>query len=74
MATVVLDTPDQINMFVVITLKSAIKLYWKTGMRANRAYTPTRMKAKAEELTGKKFKRGDWSAMVDALQEKIDAR
>ena len=45
--------PTEVNTFVMITLKSAIKLYIQTGMKANRAYTPTNMLRKAGELLGK---------------------
>jgi len=62
----------EVNRFVAVTLKSAIKLYKNTGMKANRAYTPTNMKRKAEELTGKKFKARDYDGMIAALEEMLN--
>lgn len=63
---------EEVNTFVMITLKSAIKLYISTGMKANRAYTPTNMLAKAGELLGKKYKRGQLQQAYDDLQAKYD--
>lgn len=62
-----------VNTYVAVVLKSAIKLYAKTGIKANRAYTPTNMLAKAGEITGKKFKRGQFDAAVEALDEWLAA-
>lgn len=64
--------PAQVNTFVMITLKSAIKLYIQTGMKANRAYTPTNMLHKAGELLGKTYKRGQLQQAHDDLQAKYD--
>lgn len=64
----VFDTPEAINRFQVVVIKRAIMLYRDTGMRANRAYTPTNMRATTERLTGKKFKARDWDGMVQALE------
>lgn len=68
MATVI-STPEGINRFVIITLKQALKLYDKTGMKANRAYTPKNMRLKTEQLTGKKFAARDYKGMIAALEE-----
>lgn len=59
----------EVNRFVAITLKSAIKLYINTGMKANRAYTPTNMLRKAGELTGKSYKKGQLKLAYDDLVE-----
>ena len=64
--------PTQVSVFQMVTIRSAIKLYAKTGMKANRAYTPTSMKVMVEKITGKIFKRGQWQEMQDALTVKID--
>lgn len=66
---IVADTPEKIDRFRAVTIRSAIKLYSKTGIKPNRAYTPTNMKNAAEQITGKKFKRGDWPAMIEALSD-----
>ena len=65
-------TPTEINTFVLITLKSAIKLYLKTGMKANSAYTPTNMLRKAGEFTGKTYRRGQLQVAFDDLQAMYD--
>ena len=64
--------PAQVNTFVMITLKSAIKLYIQTGMKANRAYTPTNMLRKAGELLGKTYKRGQLQQAHDDLAAKLE--
>lgn len=68
----VLDTLSQIDRFRIVVIKNAIKLYKNTGMKANRAYTPTNMRRAAEQITGKTFKARDWEGMIAALQEKLD--
>ena len=64
-------TEEDVPRFAMMTLRSAIKLYAKTGIRVNRSYTPTAMKRTVEKWTGETFKRGDWSAMIAALDAKI---
>lgn len=59
---------EEVNTFVLVALKGAIKLYVATGMKANRAYTPTNMLRKAGELTGKTYKRGQLEQAGDDLQ------
>lgn len=53
--------------YVAITLKHGIKLYRDTGIKPNRAWTPTAMLAKAGEITGQTFKRGQFTQAIDAL-------
>lgn len=65
-------TGEGINRVVIVVLKNAIKLYKNTGMKANRAYTPTNMRRKTEELTGKKFKARDYDGMIAALEELLN--
>lgn len=66
-------TGDQVNVFAMITLKSALKLYAKTGMKDNRAYTPTAMMRTASRMTGKTFKARDYAGAIAALEEAIKA-
>ena len=40
-----------------IVIAGAIRLYLRTGMKANRAYTPTAMSNYVTSLTGKKYGR-----------------
>ena len=62
-----------VSTYQAIVLKSALKLYNATGMKPNRMWTPTRMLALAGEITGQKFKRGQYLTAADALQVWIDA-
>ena len=70
---VVFSGPSQVDRFVAVTLRQAIKLYRLHGMKVNRAYTPTAMLARASQLTGKKFKRGQFAEAEAALTELLDA-
>ena len=64
-------TGDQVSVFAMITLKSALSLYAKTGMRVNRAYTPTAMMRTASRMTGRTFKARDYAGAIAALEETI---
>lgn len=66
--------PKEVNTFVIVVLRSAISLYSKTGMKANRAYTSTNMLRKAGEITGKKYKRGQLQIAYDDLGNKLMER
>lgn len=58
-----------VNVLACLTVASALSLYAKTGMKANRAYTPTNMLAFVERTTGKKFKRGQYAEAAEYLKE-----
>jgi hypothetical protein len=64
----VIDSPEMINVFQVMVTASAMKLYLKTGIRVNRAYTPTNMKAIATSFTGKGYARSR-KGMEEALTD-----
>ena len=64
---------SDVNIFRAIVIASALELYARTGMRANRAYTPSAMLAAAREMTGKQFKRGQYLQAAAALRELADA-
>lgn len=57
-----------------VVIANALRFYARTGMRVNRAYTPTAMLRAATELTGKKFKRGQYLAAAEAIMETVDAK
>ena len=59
--------PAAVGVFRAITIKHAIRFYAKTGMKVNRAYTPSAMLRAAGEITGKTFKRGAYTEAADAL-------
>lgn len=50
------DTPEGIEFYRMTVIASAAALYINTGMKANRAYTPTRMRNALNEVTGSKAK------------------
>jgi len=58
---------DAVQLYAAAVLRSAIKLYLKTGMRANRMYTPANMLLVAGNHTGKPYKRGQLQLAFDDL-------
>lgn len=66
--------PDAVSVYQVLVIASALRLYAKTGMKANRAYTPTAMLAAAKRITGRAFKRGQYVQAADALKAWADAK
>jgi len=61
--------PQGIDTFRAFVIASALRLYAKTGMKANRAYTPSNMLAAASAMTGKKYKRGQYEQAANDLAE-----
>ncbi len=66
---VVFSGRDAVEVFRARTIASALRLYAKTGMKANRAYTPSNMLAAATQITGQKFKRGQYDQAAQALTD-----
>lgn len=60
-------TGGGVSIFRAATIASAMRLYIKTGMKANRAYTPTNMLAAAGQILGKTYKRGQLQQAADDL-------
>lgn len=48
---------SDVDIFALCAVASALKLYARTGMRVNRAYTATNMHLAAERYSGKKYKK-----------------
>lgn len=65
--SIVCSGRDAVNVFRAKAIASALRLYAKTGMKMNRAYTPTNMLAAASEITGTKFNRGQFEQAAEAL-------
>lgn len=66
--------PDEVNTFVLISLKGGLGLWLKTGMQPNRGWTRNAMLAKAESITGQVYARsrkGAEAAFAD-LQASYD--
>lgn len=57
--------PDAVAVYAAATLCSAMRLYAKTGIRVNRAYTPTAMLKRAGEICGKTYKRNQMQQASD---------
>ena len=64
---------SDVNIFRGAVIASALRLYAKTGMQANRAYTPSAMLRAAAEITGRKFKRGQYAEAADAITAIVEA-
>lgn len=60
-----------VAMFAMAVIASGLRLYAKTGMRPNRAYTPTAMMRATEHHTGFTFKKRDYIGAADALSAKV---
>lgn len=61
------------SLYQITAIKVALRAYARHGMKVNRAYTPKNMLAKATELTGVTFKRGEYLRAADEL-EKLSIR
>ena len=57
-----------VSTYQAIVIKSALKLYVRTGMKANRAYTPTAMLRTAGNITGSTYKRGQYAEAIAGLE------
>lgn len=55
------------KIFQARALEIALRLYSRTRVRVNRAYTPSGMMATASRITGKKFKAKAYIQAADAL-------
>ena len=65
---------SDVNIFRCHVIASALRLYAKTGMKANRAYTPKAMLAAATAETGRTFKGANkYLEAADALDAAANA-
>lgn len=67
------DGPDAVLLFLATTLRGAIGLYLKTGMKAGRTYTVTNMLDAAGRVTGKRYKRSELAKAQADLTTWIEA-
>ena len=63
-----ISTKHGIEMYRMAVICSALKLYMKTGMKANRMYTPGNMVRAVAQKTGKQYKRGK-NGMTEAFND-----
>lgn len=68
MGGVMFDNPEAIEWFRYTVIASAAALYINTGMKPNRAYTPTKMRDILNSATGSKAKH-----LKDALLAYVEA-
>ena len=64
-----------VRVYAMATIASSLMFYVKTGLRVNRAYTPTAMMRAARIYLGESantIKARDYSGMADALQYRIE--
>lgn len=66
-----ITNPAEIELHRMRVIAVALKMYAKTGMKANRAYTPTNMMAAATKFTGIRFKARDYMGAYNAIMEKL---
>ena len=64
--------PDAVLLVQAITLKAGLRLYARSGIRANRHFSPTSMLQQAASITHKTYKRGAYSQAADDLQIWVD--
>lgn len=56
-----------VEVYRAAAIASGLRLYAKTGMRPNRAYTPSAMMRAARGITGRTFKARDYEGAASAL-------
>jgi hypothetical protein len=64
---------SDVDIFRLAALASGLRLYAKTGINPNRAYTPTAMLKAASEATGKSYKRGQYVQAADDLTDLVQS-
>ncbi len=57
----------EVNIIRAKVVAHALRLYARTGLQANRAYTPSAMLRTATDITGQRFKRGQYTQAAAAL-------
>jgi hypothetical protein len=65
------DTPESIAFYRMTVIASGAALYINTGIKPNRAYTPTRMRDALNQATGSSAKnlKAALTAYVDKAEE-----
>jgi hypothetical protein len=59
--------PDGVKTYRAMVLRAGLRLYAKTGMKPNRAWTPGAMLRAAGLITGKTYKRREYDKAVRDL-------
>jgi hypothetical protein len=58
---------DGVKTYRAAALRSGLKLYISCGMKPNRVWNPTAMLRAAGQITGKRYKRGQYAKAVSDL-------
>lgn len=69
-----MTTITNMPLFRAAVIASALKLYHSTGIKANRAYTPTAMLKAANEITGHHYRRGQYLMAAEGILAWIDQK
>lgn len=57
------------TVYQALVVAKALELYARTGIKVNRAYTPSGMMRTAGQLTGRTFKPRDYVGAAQVLRE-----
>jgi len=60
-----------VDTYRAIVIKQGLKMYADTGMKPNRAWTPSAMMMAASQITGKLYKRRQYAEAIDDLDDWI---
>jgi hypothetical protein len=60
--------PDAVALYRATAIEHGLRLYAKTGMKPNRAWTPSAMLQAATGITGKPYKRGQYVKAADDVK------
>lgn len=63
-----LSTAHSIEMYRMTVIRTALKLYMNTGMKANSMYTPSNMLQAISKKSGKKYKKSK-QGYAEAFQD-----
>jgi hypothetical protein len=64
--------PDAVRLYQARAISAALRLYAKTGMKPNRAWTPSAMLKAATDITGNAYKRGQYLTAADDVKQWAD--
>lgn len=64
--------PDAVALFRAAALWSGLRLYARSRIKPNRAWTPTAMLKAAGQITGKTYKRGQYETAAADLKIWMD--
>ena len=64
---------SDVYIFAALVCASGLRMYAKTGMKPNAAYTPTAMLKSATLYTGKAYKRGQFEEAAQDLTDYAEA-